>query len=243
MRLKAVVEYIGTDYSGWQVQPGQRTVQAALQSALEIATGSAVRVEGAGRTDSGVHASGQVAAFDVPEGTDPYRLRASLNGLTDDDLSVVSLESVDPDFDPRRAARRRSYRYTVVTGRPPSPLLRDRSWHVSARLDRDALDRLAAAVHGRHDFSAFRAADCVAATTVREVFISRWVGTGHVLEYEICATAFLKNMVRVLVCSMVDVVQGRLDESVFFELLDGGDRCRAGRTAPPGGLVLESVEY
>lgn len=243
MRVKAVVEYLGTGYAGWQIQPGQRTVQAALERAVEVACGGPVRVEGAGRTDAGVHALGQVAAFDIPDDCDLYRLRASLNGLTDGDLAVISLERADDGFDPRRAARRRTYRYTIVCGRPPSPMLADRSWHVAAELDRGLLDRLADAIVGRHDFSAFRAADCESPSTVREVYTSGWASERGALTYQICANAFLKHMVRVLVGSMIDVAQGKLDEAVFHDLLGGGERRDAGRTVPARGLVLVSVEY
>ncbi len=243
MRVKATVEYKGGGYAGWQVQPGLSTVQGELERALRTATKSESRVEGAGRTDAGVHARAQVAAFDVDDGTDLWRLTASLNGLVGRDIAVVSLESVARDFDPRRDARRRTYEYKIVSGRPRSPLLDDYAWHVSAPLDDEVLAGLAETFIGTHDFSAFRASDCEAPTTTRTVEVSRWRRSGASLVYTIAANAFLKNMVRVIVGTMVEVATDKLDAGAVSELLAGGDRGGAGRTAPAKGLTLISVHY
>ncbi len=250
MRVRGRVEYLGTRFAGWQAQPDRPTVQIALEEAIRIATGARVRVDAAGRTDAGVHACGQIVAFDVPDATDLYKLRGALNGLTPPDLSVVTLERAADGFDPRRDARSRTYRYTVVCGRPPAPLLADRSWHVYPQLDFALLERLAAAVAGTHDFRAFRAADCESASTVRDVFESAWTQApvcgshDRVLVYEIRGNAFLKHMVRILVGSMVDVALGKLDEATFVRLIErGGARTEAGRTAPARGLVLVRVDY
>jgi tRNA pseudouridine38-40 synthase len=251
VRVKAILEYVGTAYAGWQAQLDRPTIQVALQDAIRIATGVSARVDAAGRTDAGVHAIGQVAAFDLPDGIDLYKLRGALNGITPRDLIVVSLERAADGFDPRRDARMRTYRYTIVTGRPPAPLLADRSWHVYPQLDFDVLVRLARPIVGSHDFRAFRAADCESESTQRDVDTSRWsraelrdVACGDVFEYEISANAFLKNMVRILVGSMVEVALGKLDEDVFVRLIEkGGERTEGGRTAPPQGLVLVRVDY
>jgi tRNA pseudouridine38-40 synthase len=243
MRVRGTVEYLGTKWAGWQLQPGQPTVQGEIEKALAVVTGGAVRVAASGRTDSGVHATGQVIAFDVEDRCDLLRLRRSLNALTDESITVVDLRPVGDSFDPRRHALSRSYEYLVINGRPPSPFLLHRSWHVHPPLDVDRLDRLAAMVIGDHDFRAFRAADCASASTRRFVTESAWTRDGGLLTYRVSANAFLKQMVRTLVGSMVDVELGRLAESTFEALLAGGERTKAGRTAPAEGLALVRVDY
>jgi tRNA pseudouridine38-40 synthase len=243
MRVRAIVEYVGTNYAGWQYQPDQPTIQGAIERAIRVATGASVRVEAAGRTDAGVHAMAQVIAFDLPDETDLYKLRGSLNALTPNDIAVVTLEQATAGFDPRRDARTRTYRYTIVNARPPSPLLADRSWHVYPALDYAILNRLAAFIVGTHDFRAFRAADCESESTIRDVHSSSWDRIGYLLTYEITANAFLKQMVRILVGSMVGVALGRRTEDEFRRLLEGAPRGEAGRTAPARGLILLRVGY
>lgn len=243
MRVRAKIEYMGAAYAGWQMQPDQPTVQAAIEKALETVTGERVRLASAGRTDAGVHALGQVAAFDLPDGTDLYRLRASVNALTNHDVSILELDEVAADFDPRRHARSRTYEYTIVSGRPRAPMLEGRSWFLYKGLDIDRLNQAAVCVLGVHDFSAFRAADCTSESTVRDIFESEWTVDNYVYRYRVRGNAFLKQMVRILVGSMIEVSLGRMTLDEFRAALDGGVRSDAGRTVPPEGLVLVSVEY
>lgn len=243
MRVRGTVEYLGTTWAGWQLQPGQSTVQGEIERALAVAIGLPVRIAAAGRTDSGVHATGQVIAFDIPDAFDLRRLCRSINALTHESVCVVELTAVNDAFDPRRHAMSRTYEYTIVNSRPASPFLLDRSWNVHVPVDLDVLQPLAALVAGDHDFVAFRAADCASNSTRRFVIESAWRREGPVLTYRVKANAFLKQMVRTLVGSMVDVATGHLGEETFVELLGGGSRTHAGRTAPAAGLTLVHVDY
>ncbi|MFT4570997.1 MAG: tRNA pseudouridine38-40 synthase [Hyphomicrobiaceae bacterium] len=244
MRAKGVVEYLGAGFCGWQIQDNAYSVQQAIEEALAIAARVPCRLAAAGRTDAGVHARGQVIGFDLPDGTDLYRLLAALNALVPNEIAITSLEEVPADFDARRQATMRSYSYVIMNQRPASPFWRDRCWTFPAPLETDRLNEIAAHLIGTHDFTAFRAADCPASKPVRTINESFWTRDGSLLIYRIEAKAFLKQMVRVLVGSMVDVALGNLDEREFVRLLDeGGMRAKAGRTAPARGLTLERVDY
>lgn len=244
MRVRAIIEYLGADFSGWQSQPNAVTVQGVIEEALAVVLRAPCRIAASGRTDAGVHARGQVIAFEVEDDCDLGKLGLSLNALTPETIAVIALEPATADFDPRRHARSRTYTYVITNGRSPSPFLCDRTWSIRSLLDLEQLNRLAVAVVGRHDFSPFRASDCGSSTTVRNVFESSWQRDGYQLVYTVRANAFLKQMVRALVGSMVDVVRGELHESTFLRLLEeGGTRTEAGRSAPSCGLTLEFVDY
>lgn len=246
MQLRLTVEYEGTAYQGWQLQPGDRTVQAVLEHALATALREPVRVRGAGRTDAGVHACGQVAAVRVSRvPTDLDRLRKSLNALTPDDVAVREIAVVDDAFDPRRHARSRVYEYRILNASAPSPFWRRFAWHVPHRLDAAAMAAAARTFEGEHDFAAFRGADAEPVrSTVRRVLESRLaVGAHGLVTYRIEATAFLKHMVRNVVGTLVEVGQGTRAPDAMPALLAGRDRTRAGATAPPHGLVLVAVRY
>ena len=245
MQLRLTVEYEGTAYRGWQLQPDGPTVQAVLEQALSTALRERVRVRGAGRTDAGVHACGQIAAVRVREvPADLERLQKSLNALTPDDVAVRDITVVDDAFDPRRHARSRVYEYRIWNVAAPSPFWRRHAWHVPSQLDVAAMDEAARVLEGEHDFASFRAADAEPLrSTVRRVLESSLRVDGRLLVYRVEATAFLKNMVRNVVGTLVEVGRGERVAGTFRELLAVRDRTRAGATAPAHGLVLVNVRY
>lgn len=243
-RFRLVVEYDGADFAGWQVQPGERTVQGELEAALHELTGAEVRVQASGRTDSGVHAFGQVVAFRSEKDLDANVVRRALNALVGTDLAVRSAALAEEDFDPRRSARRRTYEYRIWNDRPRSPFWRNYSWHLSAPLDVEAMRIAAAALLGEHDFTSFRAAGCDAKTPVRRVYESEIVTGWHsLLIYRVTATAFLRHMVRNIVGTLVEVGRGQRDAASIPALLESRNRDLAGATAPPHGLCLTEVGY
>ncbi len=245
MRVRLVVEYDGSDFAGWQVQPGRRTVQGTLEAAIARLVKSERRivVAGAGRTDAGVHAEGMVCAFDPPRVLPLTAFVHGLNALLPEDLAVRSAELAPPDFDPRRDARGKTYRYRLWNHPVRSPLRARRCWHVRGPLDLAAMREAAAHLRGTHDFSAFRAQGCEAKTTVRTLRAVEVRGSGPELEIEVEGTAFLRFMVRSIAGTLVDVGQGRIDPARIPEILASGDRAQAGRTAPAHGLTLVAVYY
>jgi len=243
MQFRLIVEYDGTDYCGWQIQPNGRSVQATLESALGRLLGHATRVAAAGRTDAGVHAAGQVACFQTHRTLAPATVLRALNALTPEDVAIRSVDVVGDGFDPRRAARSRAYVYRIWNHPTPSPFRRRYAWHVPLPLAFDAMAAAAALLVGEHDFSSFRAAGCEAEHAVRRVRRSEMGRDGALVEYRIEATAFVRHMVRNIVGTLVDVGRGRRDPGGVRALLDARDRTQAGITAPAHGLCLVEVKY
>ncbi len=243
MRIGMVLDYDGTDYHGWQVQPDRPTVQGVLEEALATILGERVRLDAAGRTDAGVHARGQVAAFSTLRAVDCPRLQRGLNALCGPGIVAQRVGPVAADFDPRRDARSRRYEYRIRNAPWPSPFTRRHAWHLHYPLDVMAMQQAAAALVGQHDFSSFQAADCDAENPVRRVFESRCEITGPDVVYRIGATAFLRHMVRNVVGTLVEVGRGERTLDDFMRLLNARDRTLAGVTAPPHGLCLVNVEY
>jgi tRNA pseudouridine38-40 synthase len=243
--LRLIVRYDGTALSGWQRQRGVRTVQEELERAAGAMARAPVRVHGAGRTDAGVHALAQVAAFHTDARIPPKGWLLGLTSLLPEDIALREAREVPDGYDPRRASGGKRYRYLVLNTRMRDPLLRHRAWHVYDALDVGAMERAAAHLVGRHDFRAFRAADCERVSTVRHLFrvalLRGYAGNPELLALEVEGTAFLKNMVRIIVGTLVDVGRGRLPEAIVPELLACGDRTRGGITAPPQGLYLDEV--
>ena len=238
MRLRLTLEYDGTGFHGWAAQPALRTVEGEVRRALAELYGSFDSLAVAGRTDTGVHAVGQVASVDVEGGPPPNRAAEALNAVLPDDVSVVAAAEAAPDFHARHSARSRAYRYRIFRRRTPSPFEARRSWWVPRPLDVAELERAAGVLLGEHDFRAFTPTETQHEVFRREVLAARWVERDDHLDFEVEAHSFLRHMVRTLVGTMVD-----LDLERLHALLQGADRSQAGRTAPPWGLYLERVTY
>jgi tRNA pseudouridine38-40 synthase len=237
------IEYDGTGFRGWARQPGLRTVQGVLEAGLEQVLREQIQLTVAGRTDTGVHALGQVASFET-ETELPPDLARNLNGVTPEDIAVRRAEAVADGFNARFDARSRSYLYRVATGRPATPFERGRALPWPHRVDREALDACAAALVGTHDFTAFTPTQTDHVRFERDVFAASWSDEGEeLLAFRISADAFMRNMVRALVGTMLEVASSRRSVENFTELLEGRPRSEGGNTAPPCGLYLESVSY
>jgi tRNA pseudouridine38-40 synthase len=242
-RWRAVVEYDGTEFSGWQRQDGRRTVQGVVEDAIQQMLGERVFVRAAGRTDAGVHADGQVVTFDLVQPMPAHGLLRGLNTVLPPDVALIEVAEAAPDFDARFSARGKVYRYTVWSHFVRSPRRARTAWHVRQPMDLDAIRAAAALLVGEHDFRAFRASDCDRRTTrriVRRLDVDR---QGAVVTFDVEATAFLKNMVRILVGTLVDVGRGRLEPGTVARMLETGDRTVGGMTAPARGLTLLRVLY
>lgn len=242
-RFKLILEYDGTAYHGWQVQPALPTIQGVLQAALSRIAGVPVQVTGAGRTDAGVHALGQVASLAADLRLDALTLRRALNASLPRDIAVCHAEEAPPDFDARRSARSKTYHYTLLRRDYPSALLSRRTLFVPYPLDQEAMARASRLLIGTHDFSAFRARSCTARTPVRTVLDASWRIAGDLWRFEITANAFLQHMVRIVVGTLLEVGRGRRDPVEVEAALASRDRRRAGRTLPPHGLCLVEVQY
>jgi tRNA pseudouridine38-40 synthase len=243
VNIKLTIEYDGTNYHGWQVQPNGESIQSVLERAVSTFLGVATRIVGSGRTDAGVHALGQVVNFFSDKEFDPHRIQRALNALTPQDITIKSVEIAPASFDARRDGRSRVYEYRILTRSTPSPFHVNRAWHVHDPLDVAAIREAIACLEGEHDFSAFRAAACDAAQPVRTVYRASLDQRGELLVFTIEATAFLRHMVRNIVGTLVDVGRGLRSPESFTEVLESRDRTKAGPTAPAQGLFLMEVKY
>lgn len=244
MRFKLTIEYDGGPYVGWQRLAGSQTVQGALEDAVEKLTGARSEVMGAGRTDSGVHALGQVAHVDLEKHFAPSRLCDALNAhLRPHPISVLSAEAVSDAFHARFSAKRRVYLYTILNRRAPPALARGKVWRLSRRLDADAMHAAAQRLIGKHDFTTFRDANCQASSPVKTLDRCDVTREGESLEIWCEAQSFLHRQVRSIVGTLVEVGDAKMSADDVAAALAAADRTRCGPVAPPDGLYLMRVDY
>jgi tRNA pseudouridine38-40 synthase len=242
-RLKLTIAYDGTAYAGWQIQPSEPTIQAALEAAWQQITREDVRLMAAGRTDAGVHALGQVASFELPRDESPGSLQRALNGLLPEDLRVLEVEKAPPGFHPRRSARSKLYRYEVDFGGIPVPQRRRYAWHVPAPLEAGAVREVAALYRGSHDFASLASSGSAVKGTVREVTRSSVSIQERTLVYEVEANGFLRKMVRSMVGGLVAAGRGAVLPGELARALEARDRRAWPAPAPARGLTLVRVFY
>ncbi len=240
---KVTLEYDGTAYSGWQRQARQPTIQEALESALERISQTPTPIIGAGRTDAGVHALGQVASFRSDRGLAPDEWKRALNGVLPEDITVLSIESVAEDFHARYSARAKRYAYRILNRPERAALERHRLWHLAKPLNLDAMRQAAGPLIGRHDFSSFQGSPTDNENPVCDVTGLEVELQGEVVQVEVEADRFLKQMVRAMVGTLVEVGLGKRAPGDMKDILAARDRRVAGYTAPPQGLYLVTVRY
>ena len=243
-RYRLLIEYDGEPFTGWQSQAGGTSVQDVLERAIANINGSPVRIFGAGRTDAGVHALGQVAHADFLKSWDPFKLRNALNGnLRPHAVSVLEAEAVADDFHARFSATRRFYLYRILNRRSPPALDRGKVWWLPVDLDADAMHQAAQLLVGRHDFTTFRAAQCQATSPIKNLDRLDVARYGELIEIRADARSFLHNQVRSMVGSLRQVGEGKWRIHDLKRALEAADRSACGPVAPPEGLYLLRVGY
>jgi tRNA pseudouridine38-40 synthase len=241
--IKLTVAYDGTNYHGFQRQANALTVQQVLEERLAKVFGHPLKMTGAGRTDSGVHAYGQVVNFYTTGTVPTQRIVAASKGLLPRDIVIQKAEAVASDFHARYSAKSKIYIYRVLPEVIADPFMRNFAWHIPYKLNIQAMHEAAQAILGEHDFSAFRAAGGPPVSPIREIVNTYCRLNGREIEFLFWGTGFLYHMVRNLVGTLVDIGYGKLSVDGFKKVLEGRDRTKAGVTAPPQGLYLKEVKY
>ena len=243
MRIVLEIEYDGTDYCGWQIQPNGDTVQEEIELAIEKVTGVRSQVCGSGRTDSGVHAAGQVAHFDTNSSIPPEKFAAAINAVLPNDIKIKRSKQADENFHARFSAKKKTYVYKMYVGEFVSPLKDRYALHIPYKLNVENMQKAANMLIGEHDFKCFLASNSDVKDTVRTIYRSQITFNGDDIEYTVTGNGFLYNMVRIIVGTLLKVGEGKMAPEELNEILSSGDRTKAGATVPARGLTLLSVEY
>ena len=241
--IRLLIEYDGTNYQGWQVQPKGPTIQGMIEEKLTLITGEVIHLIGSGRTDSGVHAFGQVANFKTKSKLDVHSIQKALNSLLPPDIVIQKAEEVEEDFHARKQSKSKVYEYRILNRALRSTFYRMYAWHIPKKLNLREMEEATKWLIGEHDFSSFRSVGSPTRTAIRRVIRAEWKrGRDGLLRFEIEANGFLKQMVRALVGTLVEVGKGKIDSEEFRKILDSRDRKKAGPTAPAHGLFLKEVK-
>ena len=241
--IKLLIEYDGSDYLGWQRQPQGPTVQEKIEEALKVITGEEVSLTASGRTDSGVHALGQVANFRTGSGLGPEEFRKGLNSALPRDIAILDAEEVPSEFHSQYSAKSKVYIYRILNRPQRSALLRKRVWHMPYAIDTGLLREAADLAVGEHDFRAFGQSGTEVKSTVRNLMRFTLKTDGAIIELEFEANGFLKRMVRLLTGTLVQAGKGRITPGEFGRILLSGEKNKFVFCAPPDGLYLKTVEY
>jgi tRNA pseudouridine38-40 synthase len=241
--VKLTIEYDGSGYVGWQRQLSGPSIQASIEACLRTMTGENIKLLGSGRTDSGVHALGQVANFKTESGLSAAEIQKGLNSMLPRDIVIISAEEAEPGFHAQLSARSKTYVYRILNRPFPSALLRDRAWFMPYPLEVRFMDEAARMLVGRHDFKAFAQSGATVKSTVRTVLCAGIESRDEILEFSIEADGFMKRMVRLIVGTLVQVGKEKITPAQFKEILDSGEKTKFVHAAPARGLCLKEVKY
>ena len=243
-KYKIIIEYDGTDFVGWQKQENGPSIQSSLEDAIKKITSETVNVFGAGRTDSGVHAKGQVAHFEFSKNILLDNIRDGINQhLRPLPIAILDVKEVNDDFHARFLAKQRIYQYLIINRRPPLTFQRQLTWAIYKKLDVEKMKEAATFFKGKHDFNAFRSIDCQSSTSIKTVDHCSVVNNQESITIQVAAKSFLHSQVRIMVGTLVNVGEGKIQSSDLKKIIEMKDRDKAGVTAPAHGLYLKKIIY
>lgn len=242
--IKLTIEYDGTNYQGWQVQPKGQTIQGMIEEKLALLMGETIHLIGSGRTDAGVHAFNQIAHFKTQNRMNVRSIQKALNSLLPPDIVIKGVEEVEEGFHARKQSKSKVYEYRILNQDLRSAFHRGYVWHIPQKLNLREMKKATQSLIGEHDFSSFRSVGSPTRTPVRKIIRAEWKRSRDgLIRFEIEANGFLKQMVRAIVGTLIEVGKGKIDAEDFRRILDSRDRKKAGPTAPGHGLFLKEVKY